>query len=101
MDWQPIKTAPKDGSFVFLLCYEHGEVRAMGAGVYGIRDGYEDEPCWLGFNQCKKFPAEPTHWKSVGGLPPRECRDCGELFTPSFIARFDPKICEACCLDGA
>lgn len=64
--WQPIETAPKDGSFILLLT------------PYGIIQGHWNDDCW---NQnvcdstyemaCAVISADPTHWMPLPE-PPNE-----------------------------
>jgi hypothetical protein len=52
-DWQPIKTAPKDGT-QFIAWWQ--PCRLLPAGAWG-------ECEWCNGGWCHQFLAEPTHWK--------------------------------------
>lgn len=58
-EWQPIETAPKDGTRIIAL--EDDEVFVAD---YYRADG--DEGWWDSFNH---FPAQPTHWITLPALP--------------------------------
>jgi hypothetical protein len=74
MDWQPIETAPKDGTEVLLV--RNGSFRQIGswrkpcqqADGYRVNDG---EPCWVGYSAEKRVP-EPTHWMPLPEPPKGE-----------------------------
>lgn len=55
-EWQPIETAPKDGTTVLLAKF---------GGKYGMADGHYDGGCWV-WPFVKK---EPTHWLPLNTLP--------------------------------
>ena len=70
MDWQPIETAPKDGS-QYLLYFPNGDVW----GVYYDSEGTAD---WWppGLNNARNCATqhratanEPTHWRSLPTTP--------------------------------
>lgn len=75
-EWQPIETAPKDGSSILVFC------------KYGVRIAYwnigpciwerKSVPCWTVFEPDDYFyaehlleEAEPTHWMPLP-LPPTQ-----------------------------
>jgi hypothetical protein len=74
--WQPMETAPKDGSEVLLrVKLRAGITGKMLVGHY-IQGGHciEDHPPisagWYFFNGCEFDRAsEPTHWMPLPGLP--------------------------------
>lgn len=55
-EWQPIETAPKDGSNVFLYCTDRIDHFAI---------GYYDE-AWFAVGH---FRPEPTHWMPLPKPP--------------------------------
>lgn len=83
MDWQPIETAPKDGSRVTLLipydrdlfteaeCTDEGywEPLPPGTGAsigMGIPEwGVADGGCWRFDGDDGSFDIQPTHWKPL------------------------------------
>ena len=64
MEWQPIETAPKDGTWVFLYVPGHGPTRAkwsrLVSGVYG----------WTS-HQSGNYISRATHWMPLPE-PPEE-----------------------------
>jgi hypothetical protein len=67
MQWQPIETAPRDGSSVIIGCAGKGS----GEGVYATEPGWKGWPepgwYWVGEDADLARPIEPTHWMP---LPP-------------------------------
>lgn len=85
MTWQPISTAPKDGTRIWAKRVHMGRIVKEGWAVWGINsadapmrqwaDGglgdpippnhdYADTPRWLTEDRRYSFP-EPTHWKNT------------------------------------
>lgn len=65
--WQPIETAPKDGTWVLIHIYRNDISAAHQAGVsYSTNDEKE----WRG-RAGLRFTCEPTHWQPLPD-PPRE-----------------------------
>lgn len=66
--WQPIETAPKDGSEILLGGCKHGpdiRIGGWGGGRYlGISKGYE--PDWSAGGD---YGFEPTHWMPLPEAP--------------------------------
>jgi hypothetical protein len=81
-EWQPIETAPRDGSW-FIICnvrdlpdlhyeigrydpYMHAEYTEVGDGLFRkeMRSSYD----WSGFSNFGRA----THWKPVGDPPKTE-----------------------------
>ena len=69
LEWQPIETAPKDGTVI--LCNERGWVYTAFWGMKTPDEYYYNQrsktPQWLSHN----FPQEPTHWMPLPN-PPKE-----------------------------
>lgn len=82
-DWQPIETAPKDGSVIYARRVYQGKIIKEGRAVWGINSAdapmrqsspgglygsippdneYADTPRWLTEDRRYSFPT-PTHWK--------------------------------------
>lgn len=68
--WQPIETAPRDGTRVLVWDGKHG-------GHYVAR--YDEDDLWeWGNDLCGSL--EPTHWMP---LPPEPPTTCGEKSPPN------------------
>ena len=76
--WQPIETAPKDGTFVLLHCPSGLETGAVTVGAYWKADerkpdgrfakGHWDG--WLGMDaDCLSAWCEPLHWQALPKPP--------------------------------
>jgi hypothetical protein len=70
-DWQPIETAPMDGTFVLI-----SSSFRVGESSYGIclpqHDGYranKGRPCWRSAGGEKIFPGNSTHWMPMPQPP--------------------------------
>jgi hypothetical protein len=70
-EWQPIETAPKDGTEVLCFCVEpefegeenpHTEMRVCFFG-----EMQEDYSCWMGYYG---YEQRPTHWMPLPPKPP-------------------------------
>lgn len=67
MDWQPIETAPKDGTRLWLF---YPDARADDQQVVGwFVDDLRNGPRWIDHADCREFD-EPTHWMPLPD-PPR------------------------------
>ena len=70
-NWQPIETAPKDGTFILL----HVEHFGLCQGYWceepvNIKTGEDAEPCWmagLSAHFCRNVV--PTHWMPLPEVP--------------------------------
>lgn len=85
--WQPIETAPKDGTFIKAKIPGYGSNNIIswmdglvdsddlqcGAWTYGLYDSdghpdcWDDGICW-GVNAVGEKSVEPTHWKAMEEL---------------------------------
>ena len=67
-EWQPIETAPKDGSDILLGGCQHGpaiRVASWGNGRYlGPKKGYERDWC-----DGPQYGFAPTHWMPLPAPP--------------------------------
>lgn len=78
MDWQPIETAPKDGTYILLGGCKHGpavRIGYWGPGRYDHRRreyerGWADGPAY-GFN--------PTHWMPLPPAPTNRSEGGGDV----------------------
>lgn len=65
-EWQPIETAPKDGTVVIIL---HGNLMAIAfadpenEGVWTLDDGHDYRPA------CRRELTKPTHWMPLPSPP--------------------------------
>jgi hypothetical protein len=61
MNWQPIETAPKDGTTIFL--FEDG---IIGFGMWAT---WRKKPCWVmkDYQTGDLLESEPTHWAPIIG----------------------------------
>ena len=71
MDWQPIETAPKDGTWFLVCCgdegpesYCHAEFVPVADGLY--RRNLIEYTEWRGFNNFHRM----THWQHLP-MPPK------------------------------
>lgn len=61
MEWQPIATAPRDGTAVILFMLDTGTTEDVGIGAWGeFRDG---DFCWC--MDTGDGWAEPTFWAPI------------------------------------
>lgn len=66
MDWQPIETAPMDGTVVLVYADEH-EVGWIGSAEYSLRYG-----CWDAIPAVAGeiyYSVNPTHWQPLPSPP--------------------------------
>ena len=71
MEWQPIETAPKDGTTVDLWHRKHGRVVDAWWDSYG----WDDEEKWIAYVGGEK--PDFTHWMQI--LPPDSILREGEF----------------------
>jgi hypothetical protein len=67
-DWQPIETAPKDGTYMLLM--------SRSGVVIGLWDAHEDRefgtvPAWR--DDGEGYELHPTHWMPLPD-PPKESK---------------------------
>lgn len=66
MEWQPIETAPKDGSEILLFCPD--DEPQVVAGNY-----YRPAKCWMYadqlMNEVSPDGCQPTHWMPLPEPP--------------------------------
>jgi hypothetical protein len=79
MAWQPISTAPRDGTVIDLWCTgEPDDIAFYCRDLFGKRQGRVTEcyfdrgwrPC-MGLTRGALLPVEPTHWRPLPN-PPEE-----------------------------
>ena len=69
-EWQPIETAPKDGTTVLLYCqgsFLPGPAPFMQAGAWGFwhsGNPNHQRDCWIADE-----PVDPTHWMPLPEPP--------------------------------
>jgi hypothetical protein len=66
-DWQPIETAPKDGSNILGWSKEFG-LQILHYGLTEWEDGSTEE-AWLFFSDFQTWPSNPTHWVAIPKQP--------------------------------
>ena len=63
MRWQPIETAPKDGTVILVGCWQHSNWRYTHSQF--VKKGeWTDKKAWTGWMK------DPTHWRLIA--PPGE-----------------------------
>lgn len=63
-EWQPIETAPKDGTVILLYRYLRGSLSFVIG--YATNDGIK--PIWMEYSAPFKT-IEPTHWMPMPEVP--------------------------------
>jgi hypothetical protein len=75
MNWQPIETAPKDGTDV-LVMYMHIETQVVHNAFFNVDDPGE-EPAWWSYDKSEVSRIRldgfmtPTHWMPLPAPPER------------------------------
>ena len=62
MSWQPIDTAPKDGTEILASDYDAIEIVSWGEPLFNLIPG-----AWVGRDGCRMFPA---WWQPLPDHPP-------------------------------
>lgn len=62
--WQPIDTAPTDGTHVLLFC-ERATVKITG----GYYSDHPHDHCWIAGGYMRKGKQKPTHWMPLPDAP--------------------------------
>ena len=81
MKWQPIKTAPKDGTEILLFGKYEGEIHLSDEGViigrFNVYAYPEDSPdVWIGArSDYYEVDIAPTHWAPLPSPPRKELND--------------------------
>lgn len=65
-EWQPIETAPKDGTDL-LLAVSYGEIRTTRLGAW--RQRRPGKYAWLQHHTFEPFTGEVTHWMPLPEPP--------------------------------
>jgi hypothetical protein len=65
-DWQPIESAPKDGTIVLIWI----EARSWMLPAYWGRDNEINPPGWIGGHCRVMHIDQPTHWMPMPYPPP-------------------------------
>ena len=79
-DWQPIETAPRDGTrvllwFPFTLTVEVPGIAWIGLWAQRETDEADGNVCWIEPEHRDECLGEPTHWMPLPE-PPKEGRGC-------------------------
>lgn len=71
LGWQPIATAPKDGTTLILFSPDASEDFNVFLGHWGDDDDFPDGGAWWPTTAEGGFPidADPTHWQSLPEPP--------------------------------
>ncbi|MDW9726351.1 hypothetical protein GOB91_29325 [Sinorhizobium meliloti] len=68
--WQPIETAPKDGTTILAFCQdgEGDDAEPMRQAVLKWDGNAGDSGLWVGYYRGLRYHGDPTHWQP---LPPK------------------------------
>jgi len=84
MDWQPIETAPKDGTRILIYPVRFHDVKAARyfnapeiTYWFGAKPGYPESGYWVGASLRKHAPEDFTHWQPLPE-PPTTTHKAGE-----------------------
>ena len=69
MDWQPIATAPRDGTRILVLAPDLGGISYYGVAQWAEKDEWRPETVagWFW-----SYATRPTHWMPLPPPPARE-----------------------------
>lgn len=72
--WQPIETAPKDGTQILGFCADAAAGREFWVVLWVEDEEYPDGGFWLDASKQDSMTvdAEPTHWVPLPAPPPTE-----------------------------
>lgn len=68
-EWQPIETAPKDGTAVLIFAPATSELDAVIQVAHFTRNGYPSVNRWVEFHGEGYETYEPTHWMALPSPP--------------------------------
>lgn len=78
MEWQPIKTAPKDGTWVLLTGFKKGGLKTV-SHLYVVAGWFmvdERQPHmgarWFFADEYHSYVRDPTHWAHLPEVPAPE-----------------------------
>ncbi len=63
-EWQPIETAPKDGTHILGWCKRYGAIEVW---------WFQDMHYYAGWMDSGDSEPEPSHWMPLPTLPSRSC----------------------------
>lgn len=81
-DWQPIETAPKDGTPIWVI--EPASV--------GVHDGYGDDVGFWIIDEGDVWPSKPDRWQPKGSATPQH-----PFFTHEWGQVGNVMCCKKCC----
>ena len=71
-EWQPIETAPKDGTYIIAYFPSHGRREAYAESAYFVDLELEDDPgrgVWVWSQDGDEPQVQPTHWMPLPEAP--------------------------------
>lgn len=95
MEWQPIETAPKDGSEIFVWgTVEDSPYARPHIGSEGLeRVAWAGDGWWITSPQCDAWVPEPSHWMPLPP-PPAQGTDAGTAETEGLGPKDDGPVAE-------
>jgi hypothetical protein len=70
-EWQPIETAPKDGTFIILARFNEGFAEEVSGGDWNQYPKLGQH----GLNGFEAWITSPTHWMPIPPPPARQSED--------------------------